>query len=107
MTPELLDEAHAVFAAHGLLSGGLVPAVGMANRVLMSATHVLRLNEGRFAGAFAFEAEVLDRLPAAVPHPQVTAYGQRATGGEYLVLTRLPGRVLAEEIATVPASEQR
>jgi aminoglycoside phosphotransferase (APT) family kinase protein len=107
VSPEPFDEAHAIFAAHGLVAGRLMPAAGMANRVLMSATHLLRLNEGRFDGAFAYEAEVLDRLPAAVPHPQVTAYGRRATGGEYLVVTRVPGRVLAEEIAAVPAGEQR
>ena len=84
-----------------------MPAAGFANRVLMTATHVLRLNEGRFTGAFAFEAEVLDRLPAAVPHPRVAGYGQRAGGGEYLLLTRVPGRVLAEEITSVSAGEQR
>lgn len=107
MAPELLEEARGIFAAHGLEAGRLVPAAGVANRVLLSATHVLRLNEGRFAGAFAFEAGVLDRLPAAVPHPHVAGYGHRATGGEYLLLTRLPGRLLAEEIAVVPPREQR
>jgi aminoglycoside phosphotransferase (APT) family kinase protein len=107
VTPEVLEEARGIFAAHGLDAGLLVPAAGVANRVLMSAKHVLRLNEGRFAGVFAFEAGVLDRLPAAVPHPRVAGYGQRATGGEYLLLTRLPGRVLAEEIAAVPPRELR
>lgn len=107
MTPELLDEARGLFAAHGLDAGLLVPAAGVANRVLLSPTHVLRLNEGRFADAFAFEAAVLDRLPAAVPHPRMVGHGQRGTGGEYLLLTRLPGRVLVEEIAAVPPRELR
>jgi aminoglycoside phosphotransferase (APT) family kinase protein len=104
---EHLEEARDIFAAHGLDPGRLVPAAGFANRVLLSAKHVLRLNEGRFAGAFAFEAEVLERLPAGVPHPSVVGHGRRATGGEYLLLTRLAGRALAEELPGLPTSGQR
>lgn len=95
--PRLMDdhdvrsEARAILEARGLPGVGLTHAGGFANAVLLTDRHVIRLNGGRFPGAFAHEASVLRRLPGDIPHPVPIAWGTRASSGEYLILERLPG----------------
>ena len=91
MMPEPEFETRAILHAHGLDANDITRADGFANTVLMTPTHVIRLNGGRFPDAFAHEARVLSHLPATIPHPVVVASGERESGGEYLVLARLPG----------------
>jgi len=90
----IVHEVRALLAAHGLAVSNLTLSDGFANLVVLTPTHVVRLNEGRFPAAFRHEAEVLAHLPDEIPHPAVVAQGLRATGGEYLVLERLPGENL-------------
>lgn len=75
----------------GVPADDLVAGAGIANEVWLTPDHVVRLSNGRFRDAFAFEAEVLRQLPAEIPRPFVVAHGKRDEGGEYLVLERLPG----------------
>ncbi len=88
---DIRREVERVLSQHGLAMDGLTVSDGFANVVLLTERPVVRLNSGRFSGAFAHEANVLTRLPGNVPHPQPIAHGLRQAGGEYLILERLPG----------------
>lgn len=91
------DEVGTILAALGLPDGRREEGGGVANEVVLTPAHAVRLNSGRFSGAFRHEAGVLAMLPSSVPHAQVAGIGERPAGrGEYLVLTRLPGRSLAD-----------
>lgn len=88
-------EARDLLRQLGLPAGDLGAGNGVANEVWLTRSHVVRLNSGRFRDAFAYEADVLRRLPAEIPHPVVVAHGVRDRAeGEYLVLERLPGVTL-------------
>lgn len=90
--PSIAAEVRAILAHHGLPHDRPLESVdGFANLVVVSGDLVVRLNTGRLVDAFAHEAEVLEHLPPTIPHARVLAHGQRDSGGEYLVVTRLPG----------------
>jgi Ser/Thr protein kinase RdoA (MazF antagonist) len=103
----LMREASSLLRTHGVGSGKLIPADGFANTVLMTPSHVIRLNTGRFPHAFAHEACVLSRLPESIPHPHVVAQGNRQTDGEFLILERLPGQNLELVWPELSASDHR
>lgn len=88
---DVRQEAESILQRNGMASDGLAISDGFANVVLMTDQHVVRLNSGKFPGAFAHEANVLTRLPQEIPHPEPIAHGLRRLGGEYLILERLPG----------------
>lgn len=96
-----------ILRAAGVPDGPLERGGGIANEVWMTPDHVVRLNTGRFRDVFRFEADVLGRLPASIPHPAVIAVGQRDDAGEYLVLERLPGRSLAETWPGLDTGQRR
>lgn len=87
-------EARELLRRAGVAADDLVAGAGVANEVWLTPDHVIRLGSGRFRDAFAFEMDVLRRLPAEIPHPRVVANGERDDTGEYLVLERLPGVTL-------------
>jgi aminoglycoside phosphotransferase (APT) family kinase protein len=91
-----LAEVRAILAHHGLAGKTLTAATGVVNNVWMTPDLVIRLNGGRFRDAFGHEARILELLPATIPHPEVVAHGPRVNGGEYLIVTRVPGRTLDE-----------
>jgi aminoglycoside phosphotransferase (APT) family kinase protein len=80
---------------------------GIANAVWLTPSHVIRLNSGRFREAFAYEAEVLRRLPAEIPRPGVLAHGKRADAGEFLVLERLPGVTIEDAWPSLSTASRR
>lgn len=77
------SEARALLNKHGLAAGSLASASGVANDVWLTPSAVIR-----------HEARILGLLPDDIPHPAVLAHGERETGGEYLILERVPGRTL-------------
>lgn len=87
-------------------SSELILSDGFANLVVLTPSHVVRLNEGRFPEAFAHEARVLTQLPQNIPHPVAVASGHREAGGEYLVLERLPGANLETVWPTLVLAQQ-
>jgi len=87
-------EVQKILDDHDLPNDEMAASDGFANLVVLTPDHVVRLNEGRFPHAFRHEATVLNRLPADIPHPVAVATGTRQSGGEYLILERLPGRNL-------------
>lgn len=87
-------EAHRLLRRAGVSADDLVAGAGIANEVWLTPDHGVRLGNGRFRDAFAYEAEVLRHLPAEIPRPLVLAHGKRDADGEYLVLERLPGVTL-------------
>ncbi|HEU0163810.1 MAG TPA: phosphotransferase, partial [Thermomicrobiales bacterium] len=89
-------EVRTILASHGLASEQLTTATGVVNNVWLTPELVVRLNGGRFPDAFGHEARILDLLPATIPHPEAIAHGSRVEGGEYLVVTRVPGVTLDE-----------
>jgi aminoglycoside phosphotransferase (APT) family kinase protein len=91
LTSHLAGEVRGILERHSLPTANLAVSDGFANLVVLTAGHVVRLNEGRFPDAFRHEARVLSELPGEIPHPVAVAHGQRLSGGEYLVLERLPG----------------
>lgn len=102
-----VNEASTLLQAHGIDSSGLTLADGFANTVLLTPSHVIRLNEGRFPHAFAHEARVLAHLPESLPLPRVVAQGHRQPGGEYLILERLPGQNLELVWVALSAKDHR
>jgi aminoglycoside phosphotransferase (APT) family kinase protein len=90
------DEIRQLLTDAGLPSAGIQRAPGFANVVAMTGDHVIRLNEGRFVDAFRHEAEVLGQLKGIIPVPEVVAFGERAGGGEFIILQRLPGENLED-----------
>lgn len=107
MDPVIVTEVRQILKAHAILSSELTLSAGFANLVVLTPSHVVRLNEGRFAQAFAYEARVLAQLPQYIPHPVAIASGHRETGGEYLILERLPGANLEMVWPTLAPAEQR
>lgn len=99
-------EIHSLLEKHGLSSAELSEAEGFANRVVLTADHVVRLNTGRFPDAFRHEANVLHHLPSEIPHPGVVAFGTREAGGEYLILQRLPGENLERVWGAMSSSDR-
>jgi hygromycin-B 7''-O-kinase len=99
-------EAGAILREQDIVADHLEIAGGFANLVMMTPEVVIRLNEGRFPQAFAHEARVLAHLPDHIPHPRVVAHGQRETGGEYLILERLPGQRLDEAWDSLAAEDR-
>ncbi|MDQ3655040.1 MAG: phosphotransferase [Chloroflexota bacterium] len=79
---------------------------GFANLVILTRDHVVRLNDGRFPNAFRHEATVLNRLPTDIPHPLAVAFGTRRSGGEYLILERLPGGNLEQAWPSLNESDR-
>lgn len=102
----LVAEAASILQFHDIDSIDLTLADGFANTVLMTPSHVIRLNTGRFPHAFAHEACVLSQLPESIPHPHVIAQGDRQTGGEFLILERLPGKNLELVWVDLSAEDQ-
>jgi aminoglycoside 2''-phosphotransferase len=102
----IAHEVRTIFGSHNLPATDITLAAGFANLVVLTPTHVLRLNDGRFPGAFGHEARVLSQLPDTIPHPVVAAHGEREQGGEYLVLERLPGTNLQDAWTDLDPEEQ-
>ena len=100
------ETAHLLERA-GVLADDLVVGAGIANEVWLTPDHVVRLSSGRFRDAFAYEAEVLRRLPVEIPRPLVLAHGKREGEGEYLVLERLPGVTMDDAWPFLPAASRR
>lgn len=100
-------EARELLQRAGLPSDDLVLGAGIANEVLLTPDHVIRLGSGRFRDAFSYEAEVLRRLPAEVPRPRVLGHGRRDEAGEYLVLERLPGVTLDAAWGNLATDQRR
>jgi len=90
----------------GLPTDELKAGNGVANDVWLTSSHVVRMNSGRFRDAFHFEARVLGRLPAEIPHPVVVAHGAR-DGGEFLILERLPGTTVDEAWPSMSTASRR
>ncbi|WP_203568195.1 phosphotransferase family protein [Aestuariimicrobium ganziense] len=106
-TPAVAAEVTRILRRHGLGTSHPIESLdGFANVVAVCGSVVVRLNTGRLAGAFAHEAEVLTHLPDDVPHARVIAVGQRASGGEYLVLERLDGQPLQTVWSTLGRAER-
>ena len=86
-------------ARHALMQAGLdatvdlEPAASVTNEVWMTSTHVVRVNR-RPNQRLRREAMLGPTLPAEIGYPSVVAYGGRL-GADWLVATRIPGRVLS------------
>ncbi len=107
MDSVIATEIRHILEKHELPASEFTMSDGFANLVVLTPTHVVRLNEGRFPQAFAHEARVLARLPQDIPHPVAVASGHRDMGGEYLVLERLPGANLETVWETMTRVQQR
>nr|MBA3276949.1 phosphotransferase [Chloroflexia bacterium] len=92
----LRAEVQAILTDHGLPHTALSASDGFANLVVLTPDHVIRLNGGRFPNAFRHEATVLNHLPRTIPHPVAVAHGARKSGGEFLIVERLPGENLEQ-----------
>jgi aminoglycoside phosphotransferase len=86
-------------ARHALMQAGLdatvelEPASSVTNEVWMTPTHVVRVNR-RPNQRLRREAFLGPTLPPEIGYPEVVAYGGRL-GADWLVVKRLPGRVLS------------
>lgn len=101
------NEVKRILETRGLPNGELTLTDGFANVVVLTPSHVVRLNSGRFPQAFLHEARVLSHLPGDIPHPVAVAHGHRDAGGEYLVLERLPGDNLQAIWSTMSPGDQQ
>jgi len=99
-------EVQKILDDHDLPNDEMAASDGFANLVVLTPDHVVRLNEGRFPQAFRHEATVLNRLPAEIPHPVAVATGTRQSGGEYLILERLPGGNLEQAWPSLSESDR-
>lgn len=107
MAIDNVAEARSLLRRHDLADSDLTPATGVANSVFLTASVVIRLNEGRFRDAFAHEAHILNSLPKTIPHPAALAHGKRQGKGEYIILERVPGRTLDEVWPTLAPESRR
>lgn len=99
-------EIRTILTDHDLPIDQIETSDGFANLVVLTPHHVIRLNEGRFPNAFRHEATVLSQLPTNIPHPVAVASGTRPTGGEFLILERLPGMNLEQAWPSLDESDQ-
>lgn len=99
-------EVRTILDNHDLPNDELAASDGFANLVVLTPDHVIRLNEGRFPLAFRHEATVLNRMPTDIPHPIAVASGMRQSGGEYLILERLPGENLERAWPSLDESDR-
>lgn len=91
----------------GYSGSNIDKAPGFANNVWLTPEVVIRLNEGRFRNAFQHEAEVLSRLSAILPVPNVLAKGQHDQSGEFIILERLPGSNLQDAWPMLSEKQRR
>ena len=89
-------EVHRILERLNLPTAGLESAPGFANSVWMTTDLVVRINDGRFRDAFKHEADVLAHLKTILPIPNVIAVEAQDSGGEVIVLERLPGTNLED-----------
>lgn len=106
MLTDLKTEVSELLRLSGQDAADLRALDGFANTVVHAGEVVVRLNDGRFRDAFRFESQVLRHLPHAIPCADVVAMGERDTGGEFLILSRLPGENLESAIPTMSSTER-
>jgi aminoglycoside phosphotransferase (APT) family kinase protein len=96
-----------ILMERGLAAESLTCVSAAENEVWLTDDHVVRVSSGRFRGAYAHEARVVDSIAKSVPVAPVLAHGEEPGKTEWILSRRVHGQSLARVWPTMNRTERR